>query len=174
MAHESEANIQDLAPTEEGTNIVKFDELSLVSSTDNFISNSGQEQNDVANEEDLSSAQKLLTTVDTNACDVPVVDIEAIKVLEFKAKELEHNLNRMMENLTRNMTSISSTSVQYAECYRECVKNIGNATDTTTKAMANLIGKCEEMNRSMEPLYSMAEQIKTLKSLLDQFEEICK
>lgn len=110
----------------------------------------------------------------TNSCDIPPVDAEAVKVLETKAKELESNLNRMMHNLKKNMNGICSSSVQHAECYRECVKNIGNLTDTSTKAMANLIAKCEEMNRSMEPLYSMGEQLKMLKLLLDQFEERCK
>ena len=105
---------------------------------------------------------------------IPAVDAEAIKILENKAVELEGNLHRMMDNLTRSMNGISSISVQYAECYKESVRNVGNATDSSTKAMANLIGKCEEMNKCMEPLYNMSEQVKTLSSLLEQFEEKCK
>ena len=112
--------------------------------------------------------------VDSKSNDVPFVDIEALKVLENKAVELDRNLHRMMDNIGRNMSDISATSVQYEECYRDCVKNVGNATDTATKAMTKLIHKCEEMNTSMEPLYSMAEQVKMINVLLDQFEETCK
>ena len=105
---------------------------------------------------------------------IPVVDAEAIQTLENKTKELDRNVSRMMSSLNKHMNGISSTSVEYVECYRDSVKNIGNMTDTTTKAMAKLIAKCEEMNRSMEPLYSMSKQVKAIKSLLDQFEELCK
>jgi uncharacterized protein Yka (UPF0111/DUF47 family) len=100
--------------------------------------------------------------------------MEALEALENKAADVDRNLHRMMDNITRNLNGISSSSVQYAECYRDCVKNVGNASDTATKAMAKLIGKCEEMNKNMEPLYSMAEQVKIINALLDQFEEKCK
>ena len=110
----------------------------------------------------------------TRSTDVPFVDIEALKVLQNKATEVDRNLHRMMDNITRNLNGISTTSVQYAECYRDCVKNVGNASDNATKAMGKLIGKCEEMNKNMEPLYNMAEQVKMINVLLDQFEEKCK
>ena len=106
--------------------------------------------------------------------DVPFVDIEALKVLENKAVEVDRNLHRMMDNITRSLNGISTSSIQYAECYRDSVKNVGNASDSATKSMAKLIGKCEEMNKNMEPLYNMAEQVKTINLLLDQFEQNCK
>jgi hypothetical protein len=114
------------------------------------------------------------TEVNSKATDVPFVDMEALEALENKAADVDRNLHKMMDNITRNLNGISSSSVQYAECYRDCVKNVGNASDTATKAMAKLIGKCEEMNKNMEPLYSMAEQVKIINALLDQFEEKCK
>ena len=87
---------------------------------------------------------------------------------------MDRNLHRMMDNITRGLNGISSTSIQYAECYRESVKNVGNASDSATKSMAKLIGKFDEMNKNMEPLYNMAEQVKKVSLLLDQFEQNCK
>lgn len=113
-------------------------------------------------------------TDSSKSTDVPFVDIEALKVLENKAVEVDRNLHRMMDNINRSLNGISTTSIQYAECYRDSVKNVGNASDSATKSMAKLIGKCEEMNKNMEPLYNMAEQVKTINLLLDQFEEKCK
>jgi hypothetical protein len=129
----------------------------------------------VINSETLSKeAASINTEVESKSTDVPFVDIDALMVLESKAVEVDRNLHRMMDNITRNLNGISTSSVQYAECYRDCVKNVGNASDTATKAMAKLIGKCEEMNKNMEPLYNMAEQVKIINALLDQFEEKCK
>jgi hypothetical protein len=132
-------------------------------------------QEAVTNSQSLSNETAIINTeVNSKATDVPFVDMEALKALENKAADVDRNLHRMMDNITRNLNGISSSSVQYAECYRDCVKNVGNASDTATKAMAKLIGKCEEMNKNMEPLYSMAEQVKMINVLLDQFEEKCK
>jgi hypothetical protein len=122
----------------------------------------------------ITEVASIKTEVKCKSTDVPFVDIEALAVLESKAVEVDRNLHRMMDNITRNLNGISTSSVQYAECYRDCVKNVGNASDTATKAMAKLIGKCEEMNKNMEPLYNMAEQVKMINALLDQFEEKCK
>ena len=110
----------------------------------------------------------------SKSTDVPFVDIEALKILENKAVEVDRNLHRMMDSITRGLNGISTTSIQYAECYRESVKNVGNASDSATKSMAKLIGKCEEMNKNMEPLYNMAEQVKKVNLLLDQLEQNCK
>ena len=124
--------------------------------------------------ENNTAVQKLLHEPVTHLTDVPLVDVEAVKILESKAVEVDRNLRRMMDNISRNLNSVSTTSVEYAECYRDSVKNVGNASDSATKAMGKLIGKCEEMNKNMEPLYSMAEQVKTINTLLDQLEEKCK
>ncbi|XP_028394153.1 BLOC-1-related complex subunit 6-like [Dendronephthya gigantea] len=130
----------------------------------------------VAKTETVSREAAFVETesIHRTSTDVPFVDTEALKILENKATEVDRNLQRMMGNITRNLNGISTTSVQYAECYRDCVKNVGNASDNATKAMGKLIGKCEEMNKNMEPLYNMAEQVKMIIVLLDQFEEKCK
>ena len=133
-------------------------------------------QEPVINSESLSKDAAFISSHEVNnkVTDVPFVDVEALKALENKAAEVDRNLHRMMDNITKNLNGISSSSVQYAECYRDCVKNVGNSSDTATKAMAKLIGKCEEMNKNMEPLYNMAGQVKMISALLDQFEEKCK
>ena len=120
------------------------------------------------------SKQAAPSEMTAKSTDVPFVDIEALKLLENKAVEVDRNLHRMMDNISRSLNGISTTSIQYAECYRDSVKNVGNASDSATKSMAKLIGKCEEMNKNMEPLYNMAEQVKTINLLLDQFEQNCK
>ena len=137
-------------------------------------SGSEQDANIPPPSENNTAVQKLLHEPVIHLTDVPLVDVEAVKVLESKAVEVDRNLRRMMDNISRNLNSVSTTSVEYAECYRDSVKNVGNASDSATKAMGKLIGKCEEMNKNMEPLYSMAEQVKTLNTLLDQLEEKCK
>jgi hypothetical protein len=163
---EKDLNVPQHSQTNEAVN--KLAQKPLISSE--TLSIDSKEAASIISE--VASVNK--TEVECKSTDVPFVDIEALTVLESKAVEVDRNLHRMMDNITRNLNGISTSSVQYAECYRDCVKNVGNASDTATKAMAKLIGKCEEMNKNMEPLYNMAEQVKMINALLDQFEEKCK
>lgn len=125
-------------------------------------------ENSCDNEALISGEKSTLLT------DAPLVDISALKDLECKAFEVDRNLNQVMENICKSLKGISMASVDYAECYKDCIRNVGNCSETACKTMAKLIGKCEEMNCSMEPLYGMAEQLKLVNVLLNQLEEKCK
>ena len=55
---------------------------------------------------------------------------------------------------------------------RDAVCKTCDAVDSNIKSMYQLMAKCEELSKNMQPIYKLYDQIKEVKRLLDQFESV--
>ncbi|XP_076367631.1 BLOC-1 related complex subunit 6 isoform X1 [Tachypleus tridentatus] len=103
---------------------------------------------------------------------VPLLDPGALADLEIQAQKVASCLDNMLENLSGTLHSISSLTVDCMENYEKAVCKTCDAVDSNTKAMYQLMAKCEELSNSMKPVYKMSEEIKEIKRVIDCFENI--
>lgn len=96
---------------------------------------------------------------------------------------------------------MTALSVGYIQTYRDSVDSLGESVDMSIKVrvtyiyqdikiyhdlywsvcacvcfqgMYTLMARCEELDRSMQPIHALAAQIRDIKRTLDALETICK
>lgn len=96
---------------------------------------------------------------------------------------------------------MTALSVGYIQTYRDSVDSLGESVDMSIKVrgglsevfflfvfllnymicvgvwfqgMYTLMARCEELDRSMQPIHTLAAQIRDIKRTLDALETICK
>ena len=106
--------------------------------------------------------------------EIPPVDPEVLRDLELKASIIAGNLDHMLSMLTNSLKAMSHVSVECLGVYSDCVDHVSVSVDENIKSMYTLIARCEELNASLKPVQSMAEEVKEIKKSLDIFEAICK
>lgn len=103
---------------------------------------------------------------------VHFVDPNVVTDLESHAKKVASCVDRMLENLTGTLQSISSLTVECMETYEQSVCKTCDAVDANIKAVYQLMAKCEELSNSMDPLYKISDNIKSIKRNLDHLEHV--
>ncbi|XP_059489668.1 BLOC-1-related complex subunit 6 [Neocloeon triangulifer] len=101
---------------------------------------------------------------------MPSVDPSILNDLEAEAKRIATSVDTLTENLAGILHSVSALTVECLETYRDAVCKTCDSVDSNIKAMYQLMAKTEELSKSMKPIYTLAEQIKELKRLLDLLE----
>lgn len=101
---------------------------------------------------------------------VHIVDPNILTDLEIHAKKVATCVDRMLENLSGTLQSISSLTVDCMESYENSVCKTCDAVDVNIKAVYQLMAKCEELSNSMGPLYKISDDVKQIKKMLDQLE----
>ncbi|KAG9336051.1 hypothetical protein JZ751_003317 [Albula glossodonta] len=81
------------------------------------------------------------------------------------------DLQRHTQDVAQSMTALS---VGYIQTYRDSVDSLGEAVDMSIKGMYTLMARCEELDRSMQPIHGLAQQIRDVKRTLDALEALCK
>ncbi|XP_014255243.1 BLOC-1-related complex subunit 6 [Cimex lectularius] len=99
-------------------------------------------------------------------------EAKLLEELELEASVLAASVDSLTEALAETLHSISALTVDCLESYRDVVCKACDAVDTNIKAMYQLMAKCEEMSKSMAPIYKLSSHIKNIKHLLDVFEAI--
>eukprot|EP00106_Octopus_bimaculoides_P001551 XP_014768993.1 PREDICTED: uncharacterized protein LOC106868315 isoform X2 [Octopus bimaculoides] len=102
--------------------------------------------------------------------DIPPVDPHALMDLETQAKQVADRLDHMMSSLKSNLHKMSALTSGCLDAYKKSVDSTCDAVDASIKSMYALMAKCEELGKSMTPIYQLANQIKEIKRLLDIFE----
>ncbi|GAB1604836.1 uncharacterized protein LOC115212096 [Argonauta hians] len=102
--------------------------------------------------------------------DIPPVDPHALIDLEIQAKQVADRLDCMMSSLKSNLHKMSALTSGCLDAYKKSVDSTCDAVDANIKSMYALMAKCEELGKSMTPIYQLANQIKEIKRLLDIFE----
>ncbi|CAJ0939863.1 unnamed protein product [Ranitomeya imitator] len=69
---------------------------------------------------------------------------------------------------------MTALSVGYIQTYRDSVDSLGESVDMSIKGMYTLMARCEELDRSMQPIHALAKQIREIKRTLEMFETLCK
>lgn len=99
-----------------------------------------------------------------------LVDPTVLADLEGEARAVAASVDSLLQSLSTNMHSISSMTVDCIRLYERGMCKTCDVADSNIKAMYQLMAKHEEVSNSMKPLYSLANQVKNIKKLLDHFE----
>ncbi|ESO87105.1 hypothetical protein LOTGIDRAFT_86499, partial [Lottia gigantea] len=102
--------------------------------------------------------------------DIPPIDPSAILELENQARYIADNIDLLLGNLKTSLHKMSARGVACLSAYKDSVDYTCDSVDTSIKSMYALMAKCEELNKTVEPVYQLANQIKEIKRLLDLFE----
>lgn len=98
------------------------------------------------------------------------IDPNILNDLESEARRIATSVDTLTESLAGILRSISALTVDCVEIYRDAVCKTCDAVDSNIKAMYQLMAKCEELSKTMKPIYKLAEDIKEVKRLLDTLE----
>ncbi|KAK3612061.1 hypothetical protein CHS0354_021749 [Potamilus streckersoni] len=101
---------------------------------------------------------------------IPPIDPQAVIELENQARMVADSLDLMMGNLKSNLHKMSAISVGCLGAYKTSVDLTCDSVDASIKSMYAMMAKCEELSKSMEPVYRLADQVKEIKRLLCIFE----
>ncbi|XP_012136407.1 BLOC-1 related complex subunit 6 isoform X2 [Megachile rotundata] len=101
---------------------------------------------------------------------VPLLDHNVLNELEMEARKVATSVDALTENLAAILHSASALTVGCLETYRDAVCKTCDAVDHNIKSMYQLMAKCEELSKSMGPVYKLADQIKEVKRMLELFE----
>ncbi|XP_034937270.1 BLOC-1-related complex subunit 6 isoform X2 [Chelonus insularis] len=97
-------------------------------------------------------------------------DHNVLNELEIEARKIATSVDSLTENLAAILHSASAVTVDCLETYRDAVCKTCDGVDHNIKSMYQLMAKCEELSKSMGSIYKLAEQIKSIKRLLELFE----
>ncbi|XP_038069045.1 uncharacterized protein LOC119738278 isoform X2 [Patiria miniata] len=109
-----------------------------------------------------------------SASAIPPVDPTALADIERHCKRVADNVELMMGHLSSTLQNMSAITVGHTQTYRDAVDKAGVTVDQSVKCMYALIARCEELNKTMEPVHQLANQIKSIKRLLEEMEAVCK
>ncbi|XP_077261434.1 BLOC-1 related complex subunit 6 isoform X3 [Temnothorax americanus] len=101
---------------------------------------------------------------------LPSLDHNVLNELEMEARKVATSVDALTENLAAILQNASALTVGCLETYRDAVCKTCDAVDHNIKSMYQLMAKCEELSKSMGPIYKLAEQIKEMKRMLELFE----
>ncbi|XP_039389994.1 BLOC-1-related complex subunit 6 [Mauremys reevesii] len=110
----------------------------------------------------------------SKAADIPPIDPAVLAELERLTHEVAHKVDQMMRSLSGSIQNMTALSVGYIQTYRDAVDSLGESVDMSIKGMYTLMARCEELERSMQPVHALAKQIREIKRTLEIFESLCK
>lgn len=99
-----------------------------------------------------------------------VLGANLLNDLEFEARNIAASVDSLTETLSGVLHSMSALTVECLEIYRDVVCKTCDSIDANIKSMYQLMAKCEELSKEMEPIYKLAQQVKDIKHILDLFE----
>ncbi|MGH0186218.1 UNVERIFIED_CONTAM: hypothetical protein FKN15_033174 [Acipenser sinensis] len=106
--------------------------------------------------------------------DIPPIDPAVLQDLERHTQDVAQSVELMMRSLSGTVQNMTALSVGCIQTYRDSVDSLGESVDMSIKGMYTLMARCEELDRSMHPIHSLAKQIRDIKRTLEMLETICK
>ncbi|KAG7472646.1 hypothetical protein MATL_G00111150 [Megalops atlanticus] len=106
--------------------------------------------------------------------DIPPIDPSVLLDLQRHTQDVAQSVELMMRSLNGTIQNMTALSVGYIQTYRDSVDSLGEAVDMSIKGMYTLMARCEELDRSMQPIHALAQQIRDIKRTLDALETLCK
>lgn len=113
-------------------------------------------------------------SVNRRPVDIPPIDPLVLLDLHRHTQEVAQSVEAMMKSLNGTIQNMTALSVGYIQTYRDSVDSLGESVDMSIKGMYTLMARCEELDRSMQPIHGLAAQIRDIKRTLDALEAICK
>ncbi|GLH07981.1 Uncharacterized protein GBIM_13337 [Gryllus bimaculatus] len=90
---------------------------------------------------------------------LPSINQTVLNDLEMEVRKIATSVDTLTENLAGILHSVSALTVDCLEIYRDAVCKTCDAVDSNIKSMYQLMAKCEELSKSMKPIYKLAEQM---------------
>ncbi|XP_043102755.1 BLOC-1 related complex subunit 6 [Puntigrus tetrazona] len=106
--------------------------------------------------------------------DIPPIDPSVLVDLHKHTQDVAQSVELMLRSLSGTIQNMTALSVGYIQTYRDSVDSLGESVDMSIKGMYTLMARCEELDRSMQPIHALAAQIRDIKRTLDALETICK
>uniref|UniRef100_A0A672PBM0 BLOC-1-related complex subunit 6 C-terminal helix domain-containing protein n=1 Tax=Sinocyclocheilus grahami TaxID=75366 RepID=A0A672PBM0_SINGR len=136
--------------------------------------------------------------------DIPPIDPSVLVDLHKHTQDVAQSVELMLRSLNGTIQNMTALSVGYIQTYRDSVDSLGESVDMSIKVrvtyiyvvrrvfififsilscmclyvcfqgMYTLMARCEELDRSMQPIHALAAQIRDIKRTLDALETICK
>ncbi|XP_064487057.1 BLOC-1-related complex subunit 6-like [Ornithodoros turicata] len=101
-----------------------------------------------------------------------LVDPGVLADLESQARAVAASVDTLLESLGSSLHGISSLTIDCVKLYESSMCKTCDSVDANIKSMYQLMVKYEELSKSMRPLYSIANEVKNIKKLLDHFENV--
>ncbi|CAD5119622.1 DgyrCDS8219 [Dimorphilus gyrociliatus] len=101
---------------------------------------------------------------------LPPVDVKALFEIENSAHKIAASVGKMMDSMAANLHLMSSVTTSCIDAYKEGVDRTCDSVDASIKTMYALMAKCEELSKSMQPVYKLSNEMKEVKRLLELFE----
>uniref|UniRef100_A0A131YNE9 BLOC-1-related complex subunit 6 C-terminal helix domain-containing protein n=1 Tax=Rhipicephalus appendiculatus TaxID=34631 RepID=A0A131YNE9_RHIAP len=98
------------------------------------------------------------------------IDPSALADLEEEARTVAASVETLLESLITSMHGISAMTVDCMRLYERGISKTCDMADSNIKAMYQLMAKFEELSNSIRPLDGLVAEVKSIKKLLDHFE----
>jgi len=149
--------------------VKEFNKMDFLNNLEGIVTKNGDMVTFIA--EDLESKLKQTSpTMSTRPLGRFVLDANLLNDLEFEARNIAASVDTLSESLSGVLHSMSALTVDCLEIYRDVVCKTCDSIDANIKSMYQLMAKCEEVSKEMEPIYKLAQQVKDIKHILDLFE----
>ncbi|XP_007888658.2 BLOC-1 related complex subunit 6 [Callorhinchus milii] len=140
-----------------------------------FVANNLQHKIKMSSRQSLESGSGVRTrSMQRLKSDIPPIDPAVLIDLEKDAQDVAQKVDLMMKSLNATVQNMTALSVGYIQTYRDSVDSLGESVDMSIKGMYTLMARCEELDRSMQPIHALAKQIREVKRTLEMFETLCK
>lgn len=141
----------------------------------NFVANNLQMKIKLSSRQSLDSDNSTrIRGVTRKTADIPPIDSGVLKDLEVMSQDVAQKVDHMLKSLNSIIQNMTALSVGYIQTYRDSVDSLGESVDMSIKGMYTLMARCEELDRSMQPIHVLAKQIHEIKRTLEVFEAVCK
>nr|XP_015203779.1 PREDICTED: uncharacterized protein C17orf59 homolog [Lepisosteus oculatus] len=140
-----------------------------------FVANNLQQKIKMSSRQSLDSDSSVRSRgPQRKLADIPPIDPGVLLDLQRHTQDVAHSVELMMRSLNSTIQNMTALSVGYIQTYRDSVDSLGESVDMSIKGMYTLMARCEELDRSMQPIHGLAKQIRDLKRTLDTLESLCK
>ncbi|XP_067416803.1 BLOC-1-related complex subunit 6-like [Emydura macquarii macquarii] len=105
---------------------------------------------------------------------IPPIDPAALRELVALAGQVAAQVDELLRSVHCGLQALTALSVGCIQTYRDGVESLGEAVDTSIRALYTLVARCEELDRAMQPVPALARRIRDMKGTLERLEGLCK
>lgn len=109
-----------------------------------------------------------------SGCAIPAIDAKALQDLAALALQVAAQVDELLRSVHGRLQVLTALSVGCIQTYRNGVESLGEAVDTSIRAMYTLMARCEELDQEMQSVPVLARDIRDMKSALERLEGLCK
>ncbi|KAJ9077018.1 hypothetical protein DSO57_1020780 [Entomophthora muscae] len=90
---------------------------------------------------------------------VGVLDPMMLQEMENRANEVASQVNLMLDQIRSHMSEFTELTLQTVNIYQEGTESLKEAFESSIENSANLIMKCDELDKNFGSLYALRDQV---------------